>query len=82
MTVKIHVEYPATDGSMPESVEVEWADEARQGDVMAVLDRLLAVAGERSTHYTTKPPAGLVPVSELGQGAGSRAGEPAPCLSV
>jgi hypothetical protein len=55
-TVRISATYPATDGSMPESVEVEWGLEP--GDALAkeaidlVLDRLLAAPSRRGVSRT------------------------------
>lgn len=43
MNLRISVTYPATDGSMPENVEVEWGDVGgpAAGEVSAVLETLI-----------------------------------------
>jgi hypothetical protein len=50
MTVRIAVAYAATDGRLPESVEVEWhgIDAVTTDDVVTVLDRLLAAPAKAS----------------------------------
>lgn len=51
MNLRMIATYPASDGSMPESVEVEWSDiDLTIGDgslVLSVLDRMFAAARER-----------------------------------
>jgi hypothetical protein len=43
MTVRISVTYAATDGRMPENVEIEWSDEPPSDDVVKVVSHLMAV---------------------------------------
>lgn len=44
MSTRISVTYPATDGSMPESVEVTWEDETPSDDLVHSLLGLLVHA--------------------------------------
>lgn len=44
MTVRLSVTYAATDGSMPENVEIEWTDETPDTDLMHALTGLLVGA--------------------------------------
>lgn len=59
MNLRIAVTYPATDGSMPESVEVEWlefapADHPAGADIVDVLDRLLTAPSRRGVSRTAE----------------------------
>jgi hypothetical protein len=58
MSVRLSVSYAATDGSMPETVEIEWSDmdESAPGVVLVVLDRLLAAPRDRSQPGLAVPP--------------------------
>jgi hypothetical protein len=78
VNLRIIANYPATDGSMPESVEVEWTDVPPDQDnhvimvdselmplPLAVLDRLLtAAARTRTTDINHAHPAAGTPASK------------------
>lgn len=51
MSTRIAVTYAATDGSMPESVEVTWEDETPDPDLVHALTGMLITA-PRSRHDT------------------------------
>lgn len=50
MSLRLAVTYPATDGSMPESVELTWDDgsDPKSADLLAIVDRLLTAPSMRS----------------------------------
>lgn len=55
MSLTLRVSYPATDGTMPESVELEWTDEVPNAlTVLPLLERLLSAPAEHR--------AGLFPI--------------------
>ena len=59
MSLRVVVTYPATDGSMPESVELTWDDGSDPGavDLLAIVDRLLAAPAQRySVDLSTMDP--------------------------
>ena len=48
MSLRLSVTYPATDGSMPESVELEWQDAIPPArELLPLLNRLLTAPAER-----------------------------------
>lgn len=58
MTVRISVTYPATDGSMPENVEVEWdlpGSEIPHDAFLRVLIALLTAPGNRAAPFDSGP---------------------------
>lgn len=54
MMIKLSVAYAATDGMLPENVEMEWADlpADQHGAVMLSLDKLLEAPSNRSRYFT------------------------------
>lgn len=62
MTVRLSITYAATDGTMPENVEVEWQDMPSPpvSDVLEVLHAMAAIADRRFVSYE---PVDLAPVT-------------------
>ena len=56
MSLRLAVTYPATDGSMPESVELTWDDGSDPGsaDLLAIVDRLLGAPAQRYSVVSTE----------------------------
>lgn len=65
MSLTLRVSYPATDGTMPESVELEWADGVPDAaTVLPLLERLLSAPAEhRAGLFPTLTAAAAAPDS-------------------